>query len=83
MRRFWLWWIRYGMTRLVEEAHGEPDGIPFRRSAEYPCNGFEPRKRRVYDWGDCETDGHYLCGACCHNVKMIGKREHGDKEPMG
>lgn len=65
-RRFWLWWIRYGMNKLVEEAHGEPDGIPLRRSAEYPCNAFEPRKRRMADWHDCQTDGHYLCTACCH-----------------
>ena len=44
----------------------EPDGIPHRRDPDNPCPAYEPRDYRPGDWGDCETDGHYLCGECCH-----------------
>ena len=28
----------------------------------------EPRPRRLGDFADCESDGHYLCAECCHKL---------------
>lgn len=46
-------------------------GVPYERDPEAKCEFYEPfqtlRGRRWY-FTDCETDGHYLCRKCIHNV---------------
>jgi len=37
-------------------------GAPGLRDRKNPCFEFLPGK----SCGDCETDGHYLCGECLH-----------------
>lgn len=46
-----------------------PDGIPYERDPGAPCEFYEPLKtpHRWY-FEDCETDGHYLCQKCIHNI---------------
>lgn len=66
---FWSWLARTAYRRYMRnaKAHGtKPTGIPGNRDPEAPCTAFEPRARKQGDWGDCETDGHYLCDECCH-----------------
>jgi hypothetical protein len=29
---------------------------------------YQARPRKLEDFADCETDGHYLCSECCHRV---------------
>lgn len=65
MRRFWRFIAEFAYRRW-SEGLPEPVGVPFRRDPEAPCTAYEPRKWKLQDWDDCETDGHYLCGECCH-----------------
>ena len=43
-------------------------GIPYQRDPDAPCEFYEPLKRPYWYFRDCETDGHYLCRKCIHNV---------------
>jgi hypothetical protein len=63
-QRFWLWLMRYCYRKVVIVTQ-VPDGVPSIRSMTDPCPGYAPRKRRLGDFQDCETDGHYLCQECC------------------
>ena len=65
-QRVYLWLLYFGYRHCDVHGDKEPDGVPFRRSPEAPCDGYEPRGTKADDWGDCETDGHYLCQKCCH-----------------
>ena len=65
MKWFWLWVMKFAYRRVATWTK-EPPGIPFRRDPEYPCDGYEPRQSKLNDWGNCQTDGHYLCFKCCH-----------------
>jgi hypothetical protein len=42
-------------------------GVPYQRDPDAVCEAYEPflQPRKQY-FNDCETDGHYLCGKCCH-----------------
>ena len=42
-----------------------PVGLPTYRDPDALCPGYSPRKRKLEDWADCETNGHYLCSKCC------------------
>ena len=64
--KMWMRIACFAFRRAVKANGQEPDGIPFRRSKEAFCNGYEPRKKCPQDWDDCMTDGHYLCYKCCH-----------------
>lgn len=64
-RKLWLTVIRFAYRRAAF-ATDEPDGVPGRRSPEFSCDAYEPRKKKPGDWGDCDSDGHYLCRECCH-----------------
>ena len=64
--KFWMRIACFAFKRAVKANGQEPDGIPFRRSREAFCDGYEPRKKLPGDWDDCMTDGHYLCYQCCH-----------------
>lgn len=46
----------------------KPVGIPGNRDPDAPCTAFAPRHRHPQEWGDCQTDGHYLCAECCHRA---------------
>ena len=66
---FWHWLARLAYRRysVRSKASGtKPVGIPGNRDPNNPCSAFEPRNKAAGDWGDCETDGHYLCADCCH-----------------
>jgi hypothetical protein len=39
------------------------DGIPYIRDFNSPCFAYEPTNN-PFKRGDCQTDGHYLCGGC-------------------
>lgn len=57
--------------RWVPDPHFGKPGV---RDSEGPCDAFEPvvRKRVLGvvqpSWGDCHTDGHYLCDECLHRT---------------
>lgn len=67
----WLRVARFFYRKACKPMRIEPDGVPGRRSAEAPCSGYEPRKKQMGDWDDCETDGHYLCLGCCHREQDL------------
>ena len=64
--KLWMGIACFAFRRAVKANGKEPDGIPFRRSPEVFCDGYEPRKKKPGDWDDCMTDGHSLCWNCCH-----------------
>lgn len=64
-QKFWLWVMRFAYRRTVIIT-AVPDGVPTHRSMDAPCSGYMPRKATLQDWISCQTDGHYLCGECCH-----------------
>lgn len=55
--------------RFMKKNEIKPVGIPWQRDPENPCEFFEPFKKSPNMWQDCETDGHYMCGRCYHNIK--------------
>lgn len=55
--------VRRQSALLAGDAFGKA-GI---RDPENPCFEFEPGDE-VSSWADCETDGHYICKECIHNV---------------
>jgi len=53
-----------------------PIGLPYERDPDAKCEFYEPFKKKKWYFRDCETDGHYLCGKCIHNVKWaLNKKE--------
>ena len=64
--KLWMTLAGFFYRRAYRANTQEPDGVPGRRSPDAPCNAYEPRKKRLGDWDDCMTDGHYLCHECCH-----------------
>ena len=52
----------------MRKNNNKPVGIPWQRDPENPCKFYEPFKRSPNSWHDCETDGHYLCKQCFHNI---------------
>jgi len=66
--KLWMRVASIAFKQAIKVGNKEPDGIPFRRSPEAFCNGYEPRKKKPGDWDDCITDGHYLCVKCCHRI---------------
>ena len=61
-------WAYLNYARHAKASGVKPVGVPGNRDPENPCPAFEPRKRRIGDWPDCEADGHYLCAQCCHRA---------------
>ena len=65
---FWRWlalfayrhWARY------QPVGRKPVGVPGNRDPDLPCPHYAPRPTLPGEWCDCLTDGHYLCGRCCH-----------------
>lgn len=60
---FWRKWLA-----TIKATDTKPVGIPYQRDPEHPCNHYEPAKTGQWSFADCETDGHYLCAKCCHNI---------------
>ena len=67
--------------QLVDALNGRPTGLvgmPFERDPDGPCEHYEPtyptvaglglrwREPRRWRFGNCDTDGHYLCVECPH-----------------
>ena len=75
--RFWLSIARFAFYRVTTVTRYEdlPDGIPFLRDPTNPCPIYEPRPIQPGDWPDCQTDGHYLCEECCHNIERNPENE--------
>lgn len=66
LRRLSIFFWRLYMKK-VPVPH--PHGIPYERDPGAPCEFYEPFKAQKWYFTDCETDGHYLCAKCVHNVK--------------
>lgn len=64
--KFWLWLLRLSYTKIATASPELPDGVPGFRSKDNPCTGYSPRKVLLFDYRECEGDGHYLCKECCH-----------------
>lgn len=62
--RFAIWFAKTNNMK--------PVGIPHQRDPDAPCEFYEPTRRTPNLWQDCETDGHYLCNKCFHNLKNKG-----------
>jgi hypothetical protein len=66
MQRFWKALCLFAYRRWVTAGDTEPVGVPGRRDPAALCSAYAPRPRLLGDWTNCEADGHYLCGGCCH-----------------
>jgi hypothetical protein len=66
MKYFWKFITLFAYQRWESAEKNKPVGIPHNRDPENPCEGYAPREKRLGDWDDCETDGHYLCKNCAH-----------------
>ena len=67
----WLWQrlMLFSYRRWAESSAEPPTGVPRMRDPDSRCTAFAPRPRKWNDWGKCQTDGHYLCGDCCHQAQ--------------
>ena len=63
---FWMWLMRFCYRRVAKPLESPPHGVPGMRDPEMPCTAFAPRPALSTDWGNCESDGHYLCKECAH-----------------
>jgi len=68
-RDIWLKLFRLSYRKLAKPVENMPVGIPGNRDPDNPCYSFAPRPRFPDDWGDCDTDGHYMCDGCVHRKK--------------
>ena len=61
---FYQQWVKSSITK-------KPVGIPGNRDPDAECEIYMPIKKGSLKFlsGDCETDGHYLCDKCIHNIK--------------
>ena len=84
MQQLWRWFwravCRFAYRRWAVPDGEKPVGIPFNRDPGNPCSSYEPRKWKPGDWRDCMTDGHYLCGECCHRAEPLAEDEEGDSQ---
>jgi hypothetical protein len=73
LKPFWHWLFRFAFRRYMAGTPRTdlPDGIPLLRDPEGPCTFYEPRRRELGDFSDCQGDGHYLCRECCHHVDHL------------
>ena len=65
-RGFWRAVALFAYRRWARSEPVKPVGVPGNRDPLAPCHAFSPRARQFDDWGDCQTDGHYLCAECAH-----------------
>lgn len=75
-RDFWKAVALFAFRRWWRGYAEKPVGVPGNRDPDAPCSGYEPVEWKFPAWRDCQTDGHYLCGECCHRAP----REDGDDE---
>lgn len=68
-RDFWRCLARFAYRRWASVEGMKPVGIPGNRDPQHPCEAYSPRPQMDGDWGDCQTDGHYLCQECCHRAE--------------
>ena len=70
MREFWKQVALFAYRRWARSEGRKPVGVPGNRDPDDPCPFYAPRLRRMGDWNDCRTDGHYLCRRCCHMLDL-------------
>lgn len=68
---------------LVNDINGGriPDGEPGIRDVDAPCEAFEPYGKPweiTKTFGDCQTDGHYICAECIH-IELATLRSRRDQ----
>ena len=68
-------WAYRRYAERMQTSGRKPLGVPGNRDPDHPCPAFEPRPRKLGDWSDCESDGHYLCAECCHKLPLPQGRE--------
>lgn len=69
MKPFWKWLMLFAYRRWASAMPRKPVGIPYNRDPDCPCDCYEPRPKKLGDfgdWGKCNSDGHYLCSGCAH-----------------
>lgn len=67
MTRFWKWLTLWAYRHWRGDVLSRmPVGVPGYRDPDAPCEAYAPRWRQLGEWGDCKTDGHYLCRHCAH-----------------
>ena len=64
-------WAYRRYARQMQATGRKPVGVPGNRDPESPCSAFEPRPRKLGDFDDCQSDGHYLCSECCHKMPAL------------
>jgi hypothetical protein len=74
LHHLYYWLARFFWRKASRLSKENPDfkkpvGIPYQRDPDAPCAYYEPVKRSANCWQDCETDGHYLCKGCFHNIE--------------
>ena len=74
-RDFWRCVALFAYRRWARPDTIKPVGVPNNRDPANPCSAFSPRPRQFKDWGDCQTDGHYLCEECCHRAPAEQEEE--------
>ena len=58
---FWRWYLYF-----EPQAKKTVVGVPYHRDPNDECRFYEPFKRSVYGFQDCQGNGHYLCKGCFH-----------------
>ena len=74
VKDFWKAITIFAYRRWYDPSKNQnmPIGIPGIRDPSSPCSGFAPipKKFAGESWGDCKTDGHYMCNECVHKIKV-------------
>lgn len=66
MKKLWFLIARFAYRRCADPIEKAPVGLPGMRDPDNRCHVYEPRKKHERDFGDCQSDGHYLCKECAH-----------------
>ncbi len=78
-RDLWKVIALFAYRRWAIPGQKKPVGVPGNRDPDSPCTAYEPTKPSLDAWGDCQTDGHYLCKECCHRMTSLDEDQEGAK----
>lgn len=67
---FWAKLARFAYRRWATADGVKPTGVPGNRDPGNICTSYAPRRWKLGDWNDCQTDGHSLCVECCHRARV-------------
>lgn len=82
-QRFWKRVLRFAYARLKRSPGRMPDGVPGIRDVDHPCSVFLPLKpgEERDRFGQCMTDGHYLCRECVYmSPEALAERDGEEEE---